>query len=123
VAAPHFAPDGKTVNRGFYRASIPVNDAALLWGLTDPKRAAQALTISVTEDDGGPSTAVNSVSVKGGRILIEASGFQYSKPTIKIKKNLKYKGFAKKKTLACVKSGKTIKFKGYVCPTGFRLKK
>jgi hypothetical protein len=123
VAAPHFAPDGKTVNRGFYRASIPVNDAALLWGLTDPNRAAQALTISVTEDDGGPSTAVNSVSVKGGRILIEASGFEYSKPTIKIKKNSKYKGFAKKKTLTCVKAAKTIKFKGYVCPTGFRLKK
>jgi hypothetical protein len=120
VAAPHFAPDGKTVNKGFYKASIPVNDAALLWGLTDPKRAAQALTISVTEDDGGPSTAINSVSVKGGRILIEASGFEYSKPTIKIKKNTKYRGFAKKKTLTCVKSGKTIKFKGYVCPTGFK---
>ena len=120
VAAPHFAPDGKTVNRGFYKASIPVNDAALLWGLTDPNKAAQALTISITEDDGGPSTAINSVSVKSGKILIEASGFQYSKPTIKIKKNTKYKGFATKKTLNCVKSGKTIKFKGYVCPTGYK---
>jgi hypothetical protein len=122
VAAPHFAPDGKTVNRGFYKASIPVNDAALLWGLTDATKAAQALTISITEDDGGPSTAINSVSVKGGKILIEASGFQYSKPTIKIKKNTKYKGFATKKTLSCVKSGKTIKFKGYVCPTGYKKK-
>jgi hypothetical protein len=120
VAAPHFAPDGKTVNKGFYKASIPVNDAALLWGLTDPTKAAQALTISVTEDDGGPSTAINSVSVKGGRILIEASGFQYSKPTVKIKKNTKYKGFATKKTLTCVKAGKTIKFKGFVCPTGYK---
>jgi hypothetical protein len=125
VAAPHFAPNGTTVNKGFYKASIPVNDAALLWGLTDPKMAAQALTISVTDDDGTPSTAVNSVSVKGGKILIEASGFNYSKPTIKIKRNTKYKGFAKKTTLTCVKSkpAKTIKFKGYVCPTGYTKKK
>jgi hypothetical protein len=122
VAAPHFAPDGKTVNRGFYKASIPVNDAALLWGLTNPAQAAQALVISVTEDDGGPSTAINSISVKGGKILIEASGFQYSKPTIKIKKNTKYKGFAVKKTLTCVKTSKTIKYKGFVCPTGYKKK-
>jgi hypothetical protein len=120
VAAPHFAPDGKTVNRGFYKASIPVNDAALLWGLTKPAQAAQALVVSVTEDDGSPSTAINSISVKGGKILIEASGFQYSKPTIKIKKNPKYKGFVSKKTLTCVKVKKVIKYKGFVCPTGYK---
>jgi hypothetical protein len=122
VAAPHFAPNGTTVNKGFYKASIPVNDAALLWGLTDATKAAQALTISVTDDDGTPSTAINSVSVKSGKILIEASGFNYSKPTIKIKKNAKFKGFAVKKTLTCVKAGKSISFKGYVCPTGYTKK-
>ncbi|MFM6963840.1 MAG: hypothetical protein ACKOWJ_06250, partial [Micrococcales bacterium] len=119
VAAPHFAPDGTTVNKGFYKAVIPVNDAALLWGLTDPKKAAQALTVSVTDDNGTPSTAINSISVKNNKILIEASGFHYSKPTIKIKKNTKFTGFAVKKLLTCKKASSTIKFKGYVCPTGY----
>lgn len=35
AAAPHFAPDGTTVNLGYYRAVIPAKDAELLFGLTD----------------------------------------------------------------------------------------
>ena len=46
TAAPHFAPDGVTVNRGFYKAIIPTGDAALLWGMTNPNDAATALTVS-----------------------------------------------------------------------------
>lgn len=35
ASAPHFAPDGATVNNGFYRATIPAADAALLFGIAD----------------------------------------------------------------------------------------
>ena len=35
ASAPHFAPDGTTVNNGFYRATIPAADAALLFGIAD----------------------------------------------------------------------------------------
>lgn len=123
VAAPHFAPDGTTVNKGFYKATIPAVDAGLLWGLTDIKQAAKALVVSITEESGEASTAINSIAVKNNAIYIEASGFQYSKPTIKIKKNAKFKGFAKKATLKCTKAGKTITYKGYVCPAGYAKKK
>lgn len=123
VAAPHFAPDGTTINKGFYKAVIPEVDAGLLWGLTDIKQAAKALVVSITEEGGEQSTAINSIAVKNKAIYIEASGFQYSKPTIKIKKNTKFKGFAKKTTLKCTKAGKTITYKGYVCPAGYAKKK
>lgn len=123
VAAPHFAPDGTTINKGFYKAVIPAVDAGLLWGLTDIKAAARALVVSVTEDNGEPSTAINSISVKGDKIYIEASGFKYSKPTIKIKKNAKYKGFANRKNLRCEKAGKIYIYKGYVCPAGYKISK
>lgn len=33
ASAPHFAPDGTTLNSGFYRAVIPAADADLLFGL------------------------------------------------------------------------------------------
>lgn len=52
TAAPHFAPDGTTVNRGFYKAVIPFKDAALLWGLTNPADAATALTVSIATEAG-----------------------------------------------------------------------
>jgi len=122
VAAPHFAPDGTTVNKGFYKAVIPAVDAALLWGLTDIKKAAQALVISVTEDNGEQSQAINSIAIKGTNIFIESSGFKYSKPTIKITKNSKFKGFATKKALTCKKGSKTIKYVGFACPSGYTKK-
>lgn len=122
VAAPHFAPDGTTINKGFYKAVIPALDAALLWGLTDIKQAAKALVVSITEESGEQSTAINSIAVKKNAIYIEASGFQYSKPTIKITKNKKFKGFAVKKALTCKKGAKTIKYVGFTCPSGYTKK-
>lgn len=123
VAAPHFAPDGKTLNKGFYKAVIPAIDAGLLWGLLDINVANKALVVSVTDDNGEPATAISSISIKGDKIVIEATGFQYSKPTIKIAKNKKFKGFATKKTLRCTKNGALIVYKGFTCPAGFKVKK
>lgn len=121
VAAPHFAPDGVTVNKGFYKAVIPANDALLLWGLSNPKDAVSALTISVTEETGGPAVAVRKISYIKGNIVIDVSGFEYSKPTLKITKNTKYKKFAKLATFKCY-DAKTKKIKTftkvYGCPAG-----
>ena len=121
VAAPHFAPDGVTVNKGFYKAVIPANDALLLWGLANPKDAVSALTISVTEETGGPAVSVKKVSFVGGNIVIDVSGFEYSKPKLKITKNSKYKKFVKLATFKCydAKSKKTKTYsKVYGCPAG-----
>ena len=42
ASAPRLAPDGKTVNTGFYYATISSADALALWGLKKPEEAASA---------------------------------------------------------------------------------
>ena len=112
VAAPHFAPDGVTVNRGFYKAVIPTADAALLWGLTNPNDAATALEISLeTEESGATKAFTKAISVKNGNIIIDIAGFKYSRPKLKIGIKAGYKpskSSAKKSTITCVQ-GKTQK--------------
>lgn len=133
VAAPHFAEDGTTVNRGFYKAVIPAEDAKLLWGLENPNDAATALQVSVSTEEGGSTAALFNISTKtnsAGKkvIIIDASGFTYSKPKLKITKNPKYKptkaAMVKKTTITCIK-GKTVKTVTAVdakCPAGFKKK-
>ncbi|MFM8447858.1 MAG: hypothetical protein ACKN92_06805, partial [Candidatus Nanopelagicaceae bacterium] len=130
TAAPHFAPDGVTVNRGFYKAVIPFKDAALLWGLTNPADAATALTVSVSTEAGGSTSAISTVSAKNGNIIIDVSGFGYSKPRLAIKMKKGYKPSAKKisslaapkYTITCARGASTKKVKGTkpVCPKGYK---
>ena len=127
VAAPHFAPDGVTVNKGFYKAVIPTADAALLWGMTNPNDAASALEISLTTEEGGTAAFLKSISVKNGRIIIDVSGFEYSRPKLKIGIKKGYKPSAKilnKTTITCLK-GKAVKKITAVkpaCPKGYKKK-
>ena len=128
VAAPHFAPDGVTVNRGFYKAVIPTADAALLWGLTNPNDAASALEISLTTEESGASNAFTKViSVKNGNIIIDIAGFEYSRPKFKIGIKAGYKSSRntiKKTTITCVqgKTQKKITASKPVCPAGYKKK-
>jgi hypothetical protein len=127
AAAPHFAPDGVTVNRGFYKAIIPVNDAKLLWGLENPNDAATALQITLTTEAGGTAAASKSVSVKNGKIIIDVSGFEYSRPKLKIGIKAGYKPsktMLNKSSITCVK-GKSVKKITAVnptCPAGYKKK-
>jgi len=128
VAAPHFAPDGVTVNRGFYKAVIPTADAALLWGLANPKDAATALDISLTTEESGVTNAFTKViSVKNGNIIIDIAGFEYSRPKLKIGIKANYKpskNNVKKSTITCIqgKSQKKITAVKPVCPKGYKKK-
>jgi hypothetical protein len=128
AAAPHFAPDGVTVNKGFYKAVIPTADAALLWGMTNPNDAASALEISLTTEAGGTAAFLKNISVKNGRIIIDVSGFEYSRPKLKIGIKKGYKPAAKilnKTTITCIK-GKAVKKITAVkpaCPAGYKKKK
>ncbi len=127
VGAPHFLPDGTTVNQGFYQAMIPGADATLLWGLTNINQAATALVVSETSSGGASSqVAISSVSVKGGNIIVSATGFHFSSPRFKISKNPKYRYFSSKKprTITCVrgKHFKKITSRTPRCPAGFRMK-
>lgn len=126
ASAPHFKKDGTTVNLGVYRAVIPAADAALLWGLTDPAKAATALSVSVSNDGTGKVAAIRKISFKKGNIIIEHSGFQYSKNKFVIKKKPGYRGFSAIKTRTCKQINKslagldTITQKAGGCPAGYR---
>ncbi|MHB1088785.1 MAG: hypothetical protein ACYC19_08500 [Acidimicrobiales bacterium] len=127
VGAPHFLPDGTTVNQGFYQAMIPGADATLLWGLTNINQAASALVVSETSSGGATSQiAESSVAVKGGNIIISATGFNFSSPKFKISKNPRYKHFSSKKprTIICErgKHVKRVTSRAPRCPAGFHLK-
>jgi hypothetical protein len=127
AAAPHFAPDGVTVNKGFYKAIIPTNDAKLLWGLENPNDAATALQITLTTEAGGTAAALKNVSVKNGKIIIDVSGFEYSRPKLKIGIKAGYKPsktMLNKTSITCVK-GKSVKKITAVkptCPAGYKKK-
>jgi hypothetical protein len=130
TAAPHFASDGTTQNMGFYKAVIPFQDAALLWGLTNPADAATALTVSVSTEAGGSSAAIAVVSAKAGNIVIDVSGFGYSKPKLMIGIKKGYKPSKKsisslplaKSTVTCIlgKTTKKITAPKPVCPAGYK---
>jgi hypothetical protein len=125
VGAPHFLPDGSTVNQGLYQAMIPGSDAALLWGLTDVNDAASALTVSVTSSGGaGSQVAVSSVSVKGGNVIISSTGFDFSSPHFKVSKNPKFpwKSQPKLKSIRCVRGthSRTVRAVSPKCPAGYK---
>ena len=130
TAAPHFAADGTTQNKGFYKAVIPFKDAAVLWGLTNPADAATALTVSVSTEAGGSQAALNMVSAKNGNIVIDVSGFGYSKPKLSIRIKSGYKPSKKsisslpvaKKTVTCVlgKTTKKVTAVSPACPAGYK---
>lgn len=132
AAAPHFDVDGKTVNRGFYRAYIPFQDAKTLWGLENPNDAAKALELSVTTEEATGEQVVSSANIaaKNNVISIEYEGFQYSQPKLSVKMKKGYKPTAsaavktpaKKKTITCVKGKITKKVTTAACPAGFKKK-
>jgi len=119
AGAPHFESDGETVNKGFYKAIIPANDALLLWGLEDPESAVTALTIQVTEETGGPAVAVSKIAYLQGNIIIDVTGFSFSKPKIRITKAVGAK-FATKRTITCTDPNtkeRVVMTDSYGCPT------
>jgi hypothetical protein len=124
AAAPHFAADGTTENFGFYKAIIPAADAKLLWGLDNPNDAVKALSVQVSTTEGGTSSAVATIGVLSGKIIIDISGFKYSRPMLKISLKKGWKpetSMANKITITCMlgKSVKKITATQPKCPKGY----
>jgi hypothetical protein len=92
ASAPRLAPDGTTVNKGFYRAIIPIADAKLFWGLTNPNDAAKALIVSIITSEAGSKVALSSISVNKTNIVIEVSNFDFPDPALDIALNPNYTG-------------------------------
>lgn len=151
ASAPRLAPDGKTVNTGFYYATISSADALALWGLKKPEEAASALVVSVRTNEGGSTAATKNVAVKNGRIIIQVFGFEFPDPLLDISLNPSYdvlatsalsdsnmsaagtvKTSAKPKptptpkaiTISCIKGNQLKKVTGVkpTCPSGFKKK-
>jgi hypothetical protein len=125
AAAPHFAADGVTPNMGFYKAVIPAADAKLLWGLENPNDAVKALSVQVVTTDVGSTSAVATIGVKSGKIIIDVSGFGYSRPKLKIALKKSWKPattMLNKTTITCVmgKSVKKITAVKPTCPKGYK---
>lgn len=128
AAAPHFAADGVSENFGFYNAIIPAADAKLLWGLENPNDAVKALSVQVSTTEAGTSSAVATIGVSGGKIIIDISGFKYSRPKLKIGLKKGWKpatSMANKITITCTlgKSVKKITGTKPKCPKGYKKKK
>jgi hypothetical protein len=128
AAAPHFAPDGVTENFGFYKAIIPAADAKLLWGLENANDAVKALSVQVLTTEGGTSSAVATIGVSSGKIIIDISGFKYSRPKLKIALKKGWKpatSMANKITITCTlgKSVRKITATKPKCPKGYVKKK
>ena len=124
AAAPHFAADGTTPNMGFYKAVIPAADAKLLWGLDNPTDAVKALSVQVTTTESGSTSAVATIGVKNGKIIIDVSGFGYSRPKLKIALKKSWKPattMLNKTTITCIlgKSVKKITAVKPTCPKGY----
>ena len=90
ASAPRLATDGTTVNKGFYRAIIPVADAKVLWGLTNPNDAAKALVVSIMTSESGSKVALSSISVRNSNIVIDVSNFDFPDPALDIALNPNY---------------------------------
>jgi len=151
ASAPRLAPDGKTVNTGFYYATISAADALALWGLKRAEDAASALMVSVRTTDGGSTAATKTVAVKNGRIIIQVFGFEFPDPMLDISLNPSFDLMAssaladsnmsaqatvkksptpkptvapKTTTISCLKGNQLKKVTGVkpTCPTGYKKK-
>jgi hypothetical protein len=127
AAAPHFAPDGTTLNYGFYRAVIPTADAKLLWGLENASDAVKALNVQIVTTVNEGNNLLSTIGVRNGKIIVDISGFHYSRPKLKISLKKDWKPASKmlnKTTITCTmgKSVKKITAVKPTCPRGYKKK-
>jgi hypothetical protein len=84
IGAPHFRPDGKTEHIGYYSATVPLDTARCLWG-NDVANVSQFKVEVFESATGSTKTATTSIKVEEDAIKINASGFTFSEPTIRVK--------------------------------------
>jgi hypothetical protein len=82
ISAPHFRKDGVTLHRGVYEAMIPLETARCLWGAGIAPGA--QFNVQVLDEAGAEKPATTKFEVTSDAVLINASGFTYSSPTIRV---------------------------------------
>lgn len=133
VAAPHFLPNDN-LNYGHYELLITSKVAKCLWGLN---QLPQVASISIVGEDGTKKIATTTFQEIGGFARFDASGFTFSKATIKVNLNFgsqtsvppltksPHSGEATSKLLKCVKKSRILLIKSapFKCPAGYSIKK
>ncbi len=82
ITAPHFWSDGTTEHVGIYEAIIPMKMARCLWGNTVKKSS--EFKVDVFESEGTSKSSTNSITVTDDEVVIRASGFTFSSPTVRV---------------------------------------
>lgn len=81
VAAPHLLPSGKEF-LGIYNLAMQSNVARCIYGYTD---APVSASVSIVSGEGTASVATASLGERAGWLYLEANGFTFSAPVIKVK--------------------------------------
>lgn len=135
VAAPHFAPDGKTENIGTYGLSMRADLVQCLYGVKEVPAKVEVSITNATSGEAKGSTV--ELFRNGAWVYLSAEGFTFSSPTLKVKLVQEKKEEAKvtsdaapapkvesKKIITCTKGKITRKISGVnpKCPSGFKKK-
>ena len=83
IGNPHFDVDGTTVFPGKYEARIPLETAKCMWGPSVDENTKFTLEVTDPTDAGNKATTL--VTIDDGEVVITATGFHYSTPTIAVK--------------------------------------
>ena len=115
VAAPHYRSDGKTKHLGTYDLAMRADVARCLYGFT---KAPISAIVIIESESGTTAIATKTVTERDGLLRLNASGFSFSSPRIKVKLT---QGSIKLKTITCKKGKKKISITGLKpsCPKGY----
>jgi hypothetical protein len=81
VAAPHFLPSGREF-LGIYNLAMRSSVARCIYAYND---APVSATVSIVSGEGTASVATSSLGERAGWLYLEASGFTFSAPVIRVK--------------------------------------
>jgi hypothetical protein len=110
LQSPHFRTDGVTEHVGVYEAFIPTDMAECLWA--EPISSTDVFAASVFETAGEAKPATTTVTVTSEGVVIKASGFTYSSPTIRVSKSSSSKTSATTQVSATLASPTGVKAVG-----------
>lgn len=115
VAAPHYRSDGVTKHLGTYDLAMRADVARCLYGFS---KAPISAVVSIESETGITSISTKTVTERDGLLRLNASGFTFSSPTIKVKLTQKS---SKSQTINCKKGSKKITLTGInvECPKGY----
>jgi hypothetical protein len=147
IQSPHTKANG-SANTGFFKLWTTDEFIDCKWP-GNTLSSSPRLEVRIISEDGETQTSINEVLHKDGKIFVSASGFHYSKPTIKLvpgtnsgtvqatpnqptesptpspKQSSSVTAKQKLMSITCLKGKVLRKVSGTApkCPTGFKLKK